>query len=276
MLSLCQTLYAGHSVSGVEESGARQMGYRIQYAYFSLTGHVRSSHEDNLYIENHTLPMNNTGTRGVAGGNVSSGDSPLIGVFDGMGGESRGEAAAFIASDTMRRMDAGRSSSDDRGSFLDSVCHEMNLEVCRYAREHRIRTMGTTCVCILFSEEELYFANIGDSRIYHCCGSQITQLTTDQVMRSIFYSKPPLTQYLGMEEEEMALLPQIGTFPIKPRDRYLLCTDGVTDMLLDSEIADIIQQPKSPEACLKQLEQAVLNAGAADNATAILCSVVNE
>ena len=62
-----------------------------------MIGSIRNNHEDNLYIAQHMLPMNNNGSESVISGKISLCNQPLIGVFDGMGGESYGEAAAFIA-----------------------------------------------------------------------------------------------------------------------------------------------------------------------------------
>ncbi len=262
----------------------------LQYAYFSMIGSIRNNHEDNLYIAQHMLPMNNNGSESVISGKISLCNQPLIGVFDGMGGESYGEAAAFIAADTMRQKDQKRQAAVLRnmenrpeGSaswkpdiFLEDLCRDMNSEVCRFEKEKRIRSMGTTAVCVLFREQEACFANIGDSRIYLLHGSRLQQITTDQVSSSIFYSKPPLSQYLGMEEEEMILLPQIGKIRLSPGDRILLCTDGVTDMVTDQEIEKYLLPEESVEICLMNLQQAILQAGAKDNATAILCTVNTE
>ncbi len=276
------------------------MSYTIQYAYFSIPGKVRGNHEDNLYIDRTVLPLENTGTNGVINGFLLSDTHPLIGVFDGMGGESSGEVASFIAADTIRRIDTDRTAGttycmgtgcssdtlqqndmDDSGQGIKqddlrepgTLCLEMNREVCSYAKEKRIRSMGTTAVCLRFSDQEAQFANVGDSRIYHIGKDGICRITEDQVMKSIFYAKPPLTQYLGMEDEEMALLPQTGKIPVNIGDRFLLCTDGVTDMLSDEDISEIIKSEENSAACLEKLMQSILLTEAKDNATAVLCSI---
>lgn len=74
----------------------------------------------------------------------------------------------------------------------------------------------------------------------------------------------------------MILLPQIGKIRLSPGDRILLCTDGVTDMVTDQEIEKYLLPEESVEICLMNLQQAILQAGAKDNATAILCTVNTE
>ncbi len=293
------------------------MNNHISYAYFSILGSVRKNHEDNLYAGQQILPLNNAGLEDVFRGTCDVREEPLFGVFDGMGGESCGEVAAYLAADTMRRRDedrlhelsenslhsekrAGMHSQEQRAEggeyperfvgmagcelperspgsegeeYLDDLSREMNREILSYASENRIRSMGTTAVFILFSGTQVHFSNIGDSRIYRISGNRMEQVTTDQVYRSAFFGKAPLLQYLGLDETEAALLPEMGSFEQIEGERYLLCTDGVTDMLCDQEICSIIMGSDSEEECLRLLRERILLAGAADNATAILCSI---
>ena len=204
-----------------------------QYAFFSIKGNIRSNHEDNLYVDQCILPLDNAGIENVISGELSSNECQMFAVFDGS--------------------------------------HEMNRRVCRYAKEHRIRSMGTTMACILFMDQKAFFASIGDSRIYLIHERSVTQITTDHTFNSIFYAKPPLTQYLGIDEDETALLPGIGSIPINIDDRYLICTDGVTDMLSEDDISNIIQGEQPLEKCMSELKHRILQAGARDNSTAILC-----
>ena len=253
-----------------------------QYAFFSIKGNIRSNHEDNLYVDQCILPLDNAGIENVISGELSSNECQMFAVFDGMGGESCGEVAAYIAADTIRSLSADRflpnynlkpedDALTDPDRYLDALCHEMNRRVCRYAKEHRIRSMGTTMACILFMDQKAFFASIGDSRIYLIHERSVTQITTDHTFNSIFYAKPPLTQYLGIDEDETALLPGIGSIPINIDDRYMICTDGVTDMLSEDDISNIIQGEQPLEKCMSELKHRILQAGARDNSTAILC-----
>ena len=116
-------------------------------------------------------------------------------------------------------------------------------------------------------------ASIDRLRIESAVASSPFEFIKHSLWKSIFFAKPPLAQYLGMEEEDMVLLPQTGTLPINPDNLFLLCTDGVTDMLSDNEISEIIRSCEKTDLCIEKLKQAVLAAGAKDNATAVLCGI---
>ena len=93
---------------------------------------------------------------------------------------------------------------------------------------------------IAFAKKSIHICNLGDSRIYRQNQGNIQQLSTDHVLRSYMFGKAPLTQFLGVEESDMKLEPFIKTLEYQAGDRYLLCSDGVTDMLSDQEIEEIM------------------------------------
>ena len=126
---------------------------------------------------------------------------------------------------------------------------------------------------IAFGKKEAYICNLGDSRIYQLSGTDFSQISRDHVLKSYRFGKAPLTQFLGVEETEMKLEPSIGTLPYLDGDRYLLCTDGVTDMLSDKEIKEILQMEGTVRDLVQTLLEKVLEKGARDNTTIILCEV---
>ena len=81
----------------------------------------------------------------------------------------------------------------------------MNEAVCRYSNENCIRSMGTTMALLSFSEKAIYACNLGDSRIYRHFQGKFQQISTDHVIGGKMLGKAPLTQYLGFQEENMAL-----------------------------------------------------------------------
>ena len=83
----------------------------------------------------------------------------------------------------------------------------MNEAVCRYSNENCIRSMGTTMALLSFSEKAIYACNLGDSRIYRHFQGKFQQISTDHVIGGKMLGKAPLTQYLGFQEENMALEP---------------------------------------------------------------------
>ena len=116
------------------------MSYKIQYAYTCSRGKVRKNNEDNFWVLGNYLERLNGGMATIVEGQVSQKTVPAFGVFDGMGGESCGETAAFLAADTFQQCyqeDEGEC-QDYVEEFLRNSCISMNNEVCRYAWEHRV------------------------------------------------------------------------------------------------------------------------------------------
>ena len=187
------------------------MTYRINYAYTCHAGKVRSNNEDNFWCCGEILPSQNLGMQEVRGGERLRESFPVLIVFDGMGGESQGEMAAYLAS-----QEFGKYYGQNKGklrrqpeNFLLEACQIMNQAVCSYSASNRINAMGTTMAMIVFARKSVYICNLGDSRIYQQSQGQIRQISSDHVLRSYMFGKAPLTQFLGVEESEMKLEPSV-------------------------------------------------------------------
>ena len=251
------------------------MTYHINYAYTCHAGKVRPNNEDNFWCCGENLPASNYGIDEIRTGIRLRESLPAMAVFDGMGGESQGEMAAWLASDTLSRFyreNKGMLKKEPE-RFLLEACQSMNQAVCGYGRENRISAMGTTMAMIAFGKKEVHICNLGDSRIYQLSGEHFSQISSDHVLKSYRFGKAPLTQFLGVEEAEMKLEPAVETFSYENGDRYLLCSDGVTDMLSDREIEEILRENISVEDTVEKLKKQVLEKGARDNTTIILCEV---
>lgn len=251
------------------------MTYEIEYAYTSHVGKIRANNEDNFWCCGESLPAQNFGTSGIFAGNASQKTLPVLAVFDGMGGESCGEVAAETA---VREF--GRFYGENREKlkkfpeeFLEEVCDSMNRQVVRYGEENRIGSMGTTTAFAAFSRDGVYVGNLGDSRVYCSEKDRFQQISVDHVIGRSFLGKPPLTQYLGIMEEGLVLEPCITKHPYVAGNRYLLCSDGMTDMLSDGEIADILTREIPLEETVSVLLERVLEKGGRDNVTISLCEI---
>lgn len=252
-----------------------RMTYHINYAYTCHTGKVRLNNEDNFWCCGRLLPADNQGIEEIRAGVRLRESLPVLAVFDGMGGESQGEMAAWLAADTLSRFFKENKGilRKEPGRFLAEACRDMNQAVCSYGREQRIFAMGTTAAMIAFGKKKTAICNLGDSRIYKLSGEKFSQISNDHVLKSYMFGKAPLTQFLGVEETEMELEPAIETFPYVEGERYLLCSDGVTDMLTDSEIEEIMKMDMPVEDNVRLLRDKVLEKGARDNTTIIMCEV---
>lgn len=251
------------------------MCYQIKYAYTSHIGKIRGNNEDNFWCCGNTLPADNRGSEGIHTGVISRAKIPALAVFDGMGGESCGEMAAFLASEEfgnyyeMNKKNLRRNPNE----FVEGLCRSMNQAVCRYGDENRISSMGTTVAMLLFGAENIYACNLGDSRVYAADEDGFSQISTDHVIGKYAFGKAPLTQYLGIPEEQQFPEPAVSELKYKTGKRFLLCSDGMTDMLSDGEIADILTREIPLESTVEVLLERVLAKGARDNVTIVLCEL---
>lgn len=251
------------------------MAYQIEYAYTCHMGKVRTNNEDNFWCCGDTLTAENQGFQEIKTEVSSSAEFPLLAVFDGMGGESCGEIAAFLAAQTLGTCykENKQILKENQEQFLEQTCRWMNRAVCEYAMENRIGCMGTTVAFLSFGEDQVMIGNLGDSRIYKAFPGGFQQLSTDHVLWGTLYRKAPLTQYLGIPDENMELDPSLVREEYCENARYLLCSDGLTDMLSDGEIADILSRELSVKDTVEILRDRALLKGGRDNVTVVLCEI---
>ncbi len=252
------------------------MKKQIEYAGTCFQGLVRKNNEDNFWCANQYLPCVNTGTDELFKGAAQIKDSPVYAIFDGMGGEECGEVASFLVAEGFDQMQGKWSSVTDSKSedFIQAMCQDLNDKVCSYACENQVGTMGSTAVFLLFHDQSVFAANVGDSRIYLLKDHKLEQLSKDHVLESQFFHQSLLTQFLGVPREEALLSPCIREVKIFEGEQFLLCSDGLTDMFTDQELEEILNQENSPEEKVTYLEQETMKRGAWDNTTIIICQII--
>lgn len=254
------------------------MAYQIEYAYTCHIGKIRNNNEDNFWCCGDSLEAQNQGMSHIRSGYMKQSEYPLLAVFDGMGGESCGEMAAFLAAEACGEhfKTAKDGIRNDPEEFLNEICESMNQAICDYGRTNKINSMGTTAALLAFAEDAVYSCNLGDSRIYKSNREKFYQISQDHVLGRSLFGKAPLTQYLGMEEENLQLEPSISRQEIKIGDRFLLCSDGITDMLSDGEIADILSRDIPVAKTVEILVDRALKKGGRDNITVVLCEIMEQ
>lgn len=254
------------------------MAYQIEYAYTCHIGKIRNNNEDNFWCCGEFMNAQNQGMSHIQSGCRKQSELPVMAVFDGMGGESCGEMAAFLATEScdLHYQEEKEHIRREGNKFLVDACERMNQAICDYGRENRIDSMGTTAAMLAFGEEFVYGCNLGDSRIYRSSSEKFCQISEDHTLGRHFLGKAPLTQYLGMQEENLKLEPSVSVYPITEGDRYLICSDGITDMLSDGEIADIFTREIPIEETVQVLVERALKKGGRDNITVILCEVMSQ
>ena len=248
------------------------MKYQLDAACLCTMGKVRRNNEDNFSFDGQSLEAINRGlasplrfTRPLAG-------EEILCVFDGMGGENYGELASYEAAQQLKReLEAGGAHDE---AALTALCLRLNEAVFAQAQELLTERMGTTVVGFAFTPERVLAFNLGDSRAYRLRGGELTQLSEDHVARRGSGKKSPLTQHLGIDPEELLLEPTVTESALEAGDRYLLCSDGLTDMLEDAQIAALLGKAASAAEAAETLIAAALEAGGKDNVTAIVCRIL--
>ncbi|MDO4519297.1 MAG: serine/threonine-protein phosphatase [Eubacteriales bacterium] len=256
------------------------MSYQIEYACVCENGKVRMHNEDNFWCKGAYLPSENTGTRDYLTGNCSEDKKSIFAVFDGMGGESHGEMASYLSAKSLDEFYYENQKLLDQNpeKFLEMSCKSMNTAVCDFAKNNKIRSMGSTVAMAAIDEKKIYVSNLGDSRVYWYHDGELLLLTTDHVMKRGLFGKPPLVQYLGIEEKHMILEPSIKVVEHSENDALILCSDGVTDMLTESEMSNMLaeelpDQKRSMVDIAHKIVELALERGGRDNTTLIICRV---
>ena len=242
------------------------MEYTIRYCCLSETGKIRRNNEDNLVCRGACYDAGDTAPRAPMTGRCEAADGPVFGVFDGMGGEEQGEVASLIAARTAAGYAFGAPTA------MAEYCREANRRICAYADDNGISTMGTTAALLQFTREGVVACNLGDSPIFHWRDGDLRQLSRDHVMPVPGARKPPLVQYLGIPEDELRLEPTLSRHQTRSGDRYLICSDGLTDMVGNDAIAETLRADDPAEAADRLMRMA-LDAGGRDNVTLAVCAI---
>lgn len=206
-------------------------------------------------------------------------------VADGMGGYEGGQEASRLAVETVQSVYDTIFAGDPRTSLLAAMlaAHE-NIQ--RYGLEHpELSGMGTTCTAAAIVGQRLYFAHVGDSRLYLIRDGAVTKLTRDHsyvgrlvesgIVRAEDAESHPqrhiLTAALGSGHD---LSPDSPLEPVQLEagDTLVLCTDGLWSLVSDAELARVVQSKPPAEACLA-LVRLALERGGPDNITLLLLRV---
>ncbi len=225
-------------------------------------------------------------------------DALLIVVCDGMGGAAGGEEAsrrsleAFseeIKAVLLPRVKEGKLDSDgvDLKLLLENAADCANKAVFDEAKNRpELSGMGTTLVALLYTSKGAYSVNIGDSRMYKICGDKIEQLTHDHSYVQYLVDIGKLTleeaksssnrniimRAVGTEAEIKADINSIDT-DLDKDTYFLLCSDGLTGMVLDEDILKIVSGEGEPKNKVLSLIEAANANGGADNITVVLLKI---
>ncbi|MDO4865307.1 MAG: protein phosphatase 2C domain-containing protein [Clostridia bacterium] len=244
------------------------MDYSIRYSCVCDIGKRRVMNQDNFICGGRYLGDGLAEPVFPISGSAFSGEVTLLGVFDGMGGEERGEVASLIAARRAKALCLG----DDPEAELVRYCVEANEEICEYTMRNRLTSMGTTAAMLAFGPFGFVLCNLGDSKIFRYASGALEQISRDHVAAAARGRKPPLLQNLGIPRDELRLEPYTASGGVREGDLFLICSDGLTDMVSLEVIRREIER-NTFEALTPVLLRRALESGGRDNVTIIACRV---
>lgn len=251
------------------------MAFTLNAACGSFVGMGRSNNEDNFYFNKKHLPVPNKGMKNPLKYSCTTDNPVAFAVFDGMGGECKGEEAARLSSEIFstehKKLEELAVSGKE---FMCECCEKANAAVNQFRRDKQLSATGSTVAAIYFSQDEVVACNMGDSKIFRIRDKKMLQISEDhtdeKIMSAIgIQKKPVLLQFIGVPDTEMAIEPYISRGEIASEDIYVLCSDGVTDAVDVSTMYEIICN-LDPDEAVKQILVEVSRRNGTDNATIIV------
>lgn len=235
------------------------MNYKICFSCVSHIGKCRSVNQDNFLCNGQYMELDNNKIVFPLEGEIQSKNYPVVlGIFDGMGGEECGEVAAYIAAKNF----AESILSKDIVSDLKKIYYDTNEKICAHIVRNKLNSMGTTAATLVFSKKEIILSNIGDSKIFLFSDKKLEQISVDHIIASpMGVGKSPLTQNLGIPTTEFTIEPYIAQGCYNNGDIYLICSDGLTDMVTFEEIQSVLSTTKFENISNVLLERALVNGG---------------
>lgn len=209
-------------------------------------------------------------------------EGQLFVLADGMGGHLAGEIASAIAVKTILTTDFSNNSPDNT---LKEAVYQANQEILRAVEQDPTQHgMGTTVAVLYFHENVAYCTHIGDSRIYHYSNGSLLQLTSDHSLVAELVKSGSLTVAEAKNHPQRNILTHaLGTeimpeltvtrVPAFPGDKFLLCSDGLSGLLEESQILEGISVDDEPQVIADHLVALANDAGGTDNITVILIEI---
>lgn len=210
--------------------------------------------------------------------------TPLFAVCDGMGGHAAGEVASSIAVETIAA--TAPNNADD--ALLGAAIESANLAVIKGAEDGRGKPgMGCTASAVLIDGNRMAVAHVGDSRVYLLHHGTLVRVTRDhsyveelvdagQITADEARTHPSrsiITRALGSDPDMYA---DHFTLEVVNGDRVIVCSDGLSSMVPDSDIEALATSSATPQQAADNLVSAALTAGGADNVTVVVVDVLND
>ena len=239
------------------------MTLALRYAVRSDVGLLREGNEDSAYAGPH-----------------------LLAIADGMGGHAAGEVASSVAIAAIADLDneaTRRSACSIRSPrpspTANSTLHEMSIE------DPSVEGMGTTLTALLWSGSTVAICHIGDSRAYLLRDGEFQQITRDHTLVQSLVDDGRLSPAQAASHPQRSLVmralqsgteaePDLSLIEAKAQDRYLLCSDGLSDVVSEDTLQQTLTRCTDRDQAVTQLIELAIRGGGPDNITCIVADVV--
>lgn len=223
----------------------------------SKTGLVRQRNEDRFYAQ-----------------------GPLLIVADGMGGYTGGEYASTMVVDTI--VEVVNEATEMSTDVLQNAILQANRMVYEKSQSYKeLEGMGTTAVVAYVQEDTLYWAHVGDSRLYLYGQEGLHRMTKDHSMVQQLVEAGTITEAEVIHHPKRNMLTRAigvyetvevdtGVVEVHQNDRILLCSDGLSGYIEESKIEQVLSKENNESRALEDLVHLVYDAGARDNVTIVL------
>lgn len=217
----------------------------------------------------------------------------LMAVIDGLGGYEGGEVAAAIAKDAIIRYVEGKQGMDCLDVIMQSVV-DANNSILNQRSTLNLNDMGCviTASILDLEKKQLNVAHVGDTRLYLCDNNGFVKLTHDHSFVGSLEDDGHISEEDAMNHPRRNLIDRIvgdeikdidtprfieaAVFPVSQGNQYLLCSDGLSDMLTSAEMNSILQKEGSVKKKVNRLIDYANNQGGKDNITAIVANIIHK
>lgn len=254
------------------------MSFYLDCCCVSETGSVRTHNEDNFCFFEEFMPMEHQSSP-LLSHCIPSSESLCVAVFDGMGGEAAGEVASFAAAQEL----VARSNYTETWTpqLISAAYQGMSAAVSNARKVVKAQTIGTTVAMLCGANGQYFISNLGDSPVFVFQGGAIREVSQEDTDRELLRAlglkgkTPGLTQFLGMDTDQLVVVPHIAEIDFTLGTNVLLCSDGLTSMVEKDVIADVLARRSPTREKARSLCDLALDAGGRDNVTVIVCECVD-
>jgi PPM family protein phosphatase len=241
------------------------MTLALRYAVRSDVGLLREGNEDSAYAGPH-----------------------LLAIADGMGGHAAGEVASSVAIYALKDLDRDDVPVDHLLDALAGAVAAANNELHeRSVEDPSVEGMGTTLTALLWSGGTIAICHIGDSRAYLLRDGDFRQITRDHTLVQSLVDDGRLTQAQAATHPQRSLVmralqsgteaePDLSILSAKAGDRYLLCSDGLSDVVTEATLRETLMRYADRDQAVTELIELAIRGGGPDNITCIVADVVDE